>query len=78
MFDIFWATVITLGSYSVVDTVHGSRTFCEAWNQKVMESETWKIINTSTISIECIPTTESTIDGAVNQIKMLKVINGSN
>ena len=79
MFDIFWATVITLGSYSVVDVVHGTRSFCEAWNQKVVESETWRIINTSKSpsSIECIPTTESTYENAVNQIRMLKVINGS-
>jgi len=79
MFEIFWATVITLGSHTIVDTVHGSRSFCEEWNQKVVKSETWKIINSSQFpaSIECFPTTESTFEGAVNQIKILKIIDGS-
>jgi len=44
-----------------------------------VKSKTWKIINSSQFpaSIECFPTTESTFEGAANQIKMLKIIDGS-
>lgn len=72
MFEIFWASVIMVGSTIVVDNIHYNRPSCEASIQQFAQTHDWKILQPANLG--CIPVTVDDKQGASNQIDAMKKV----
>lgn len=72
MFELYWASVIMIGSTITVESIHYNRPYCEASIQQFSQTDDWRILQPATIG--CIPVTVDDTQGATNQISTMKKV----